>query len=1053
MPEQPIFKPRLPIKQAPVKQVTGGYAELHCRTNYSFLEGASHPDELVARAAELGLKALAITDRHSLAGVVRAHVAAKEAGLKLLIGAEVQPQDHSTVVLLATNRAAYGRLCRMLTAGRQQAPKGECLLTFADVTAHADGLLACVVLDPARLEQQAGELPRWREVFGDRCYALAELHRGPRDVALLRDFQQLATQAKVPLVAANGVYYHVPERRALQDVLTAIRHRCTVGELGSRRFPNGERHIKSATDMLELFQDATAAVRRTTEIAARCTFTLDELKYEYPEEICPTGVSPIEYLKQLTRTGERKRYPDGVPPRVRQQIDHELQLIEELNFATYFLTVYDLVKFARDKEILCQGRGSAANSAVCYCLEVTSVDPHLVDLLFERFISRERGEAPDIDIDFEHERREEVLQYIYDKYGRDRAGMTAEVITYRFRSAIRDVGKALGLSLDRVDALAKEIDFMRAGTQLDDRFREVGFDPAAWMTRQLLRLVGEMVGFPRHLSQHVGGMVITQGPLCELVPIENASMPGRTVVEWNKDDLDDLGILKVDCLALGMLTAIRKSFDMLRDYEQQVLTLATVPQEDPKVYEMIGRADTIGVFQIESRAQMSMLPRLKPRGWYDLVIEVAIVRPGPIQGDMVHPYLRRRMGLEPVTYPKPEIESVLSRTLGVPLFQEQAMKLVMVAGGFTPEEADKFRRAMGKWRKTGLIEQYREKLTTGMMKNGYTTEFIEQLLNQISGFGEYGFPESHAASFAILVYVSCWLKCYHPAVFTASLINSQPMGFYAPSQLIADVRKHGVEVRGMDVNASNWDCTLEQIPSRRQRAWAIRLGWRLLKGMSESISERIVACRQRGRFQSYDDFVRRTQFSPAILALLADADAFRSLGESRRTAFWKSLPAQQPEELFEEVHTPEPEAPLPVMTPQQQVTADYRTIKLSLRQHPVSFLRGELTARRVLRTEQLLTVEPDRRYKVGGCVILRQRPSTARGITFMTLEDETGTANLIVRMDVWERFHRIARTATALIVQGILQRTHDGITHLLVDRMEDLSDRLSEFGNHSRDFR
>lgn len=1053
MPEQPIFKRRSPIKQTPAKQATGGYAELHCRTNYSFLEGASHPDELVARAAELGLKALAITDRHSLAGVVRAHVAAKEAGLKLLVGAEIQPQEHSVAVLLATDRAAYGRLCRMLTVGRQQAPKGECLLRFADVETYAEGLLACVLLDPTRLDQQADELPRWRQVFGDRCYALAELHRGPRDKALLRDFQQLAIQAQLPFVAANGVYYHVPERRPLQDVVTAIRHHCTVEELGSRRFPNGERHIKSAAEMLEIFHDATDAVRLTQKIADRCTFTLDELKYEYPEEICPAGVSPMEYLKQLTKTGERERYPEGVPPKVRQQIDHELQLIEELNYATYFLTVYDLVKFARDKEILCQGRGSAANSAVCYCLQVTSVDPHQVDLLFERFISKERKEAPDIDIDFEHERREEVLQYIYDKYSRDRAGMTAEVITYRFRSAVRDVGKALGLSLDRVDALAKEIDFMRENVQLENRFREVGFDPTAWVTQQLLRLVGELVGFPRHLSQHVGGMVITQGPLCELVPIENASMPGRTVVEWNKDDLDDLGILKVDCLALGMLTAIRKSFDMLRHYKQQALTLATVPQEDSQVYDMIGRADTIGVFQIESRAQMSMLPRLKPHTWYDLVIEVAIVRPGPIQGDMVHPYLRRRMGLEPVTYPKPEIESVLKRTLGVPLFQEQAMKLVMVAGGFTPEEADKFRRAMGKWRKTGLIEQYREKLTTGMEKKGYTAEFIEQLINQISGFGEYGFPESHAASFAILVYVSCWLKCYHPAVFTASLINSQPMGFYAPSQLIADVRKHGVEVRGVDVNASNWDCTLEPLAQSRSREHAIRLGWRMLKGMSQTTADRIVACRKSGRFQSYDDFVRRTQFSPVVLALLSDGDAFRSLAESRRTAFWKSLPAQEPTELYGEIDTPEPEATLPVMTAQQQVTADYRTLRLSLRQHPVSFIRGELTVRRVLRTEQLQTAESGRRCKVGGCVILRQRPSTAKGITFMTLEDETGTANLIVRVDVWERFHRIARTATALIVQGLLQRSREGITHVLVDHMEDLSDRLSEFGNHSRDFR
>ncbi len=1052
MPEPQFPKARVPVVVPTSAQYDPQpYAELRCRTNYSFLEGASHPDELVVRAAELGLSALAITDRHSLAGVVRAHVAAKQVGLKLLIGTEVAPAQHSTAVLLATNRAAYGRLCQLLTRGRQQAPKGECALTFADVADHAAGVLACVVLDPTARERQATELAKWREVFGDRCYALAELHRGPRDAALLQQYQHLAEQAGLPLVAANGVYYHVPERRQLHDVVTAIRHGCTVSELGARRFANGERHLKSESEMRALFSAVPDAVSRTLEIAARCTFSLDELKYEYPDEVYSTTESPIDYLTRLTWKGAHERYPRGIPAKVEAAIRKELALIQDLNYAAYFLTVHDLVRFARGQNILCQGRGSAANSAVCYCLGVTAVDPDTTDLLFERFISKERAEAPDIDIDFEHERREEVIQYIYQKYGRQRAGMTAEVITYRARSAIRDVGKALGLSLDRVDALTKSMDHARETVQLAHRFQEAGFDATSPIGMQLSKLVLELLGFPRHLSQHVGGMIITQGLLCELVPIENASMPGRTVVEWDKNDLDALGVLKVDCLALGMLTAIRKCFEMVKTHARRDLTLANVPQDDVAVYDMICKADTIGVFQIESRAQMSMLPRLKPREFYDLVIEVAIVRPGPIQGNMVHPYLRRRNDEEAVTYPSEAVKGVLHRTLGVPIFQEQAMKLVIVAASFTPGEADQFRRAMGAWRKTGQIEKFHSKLIGGMLTNGYTAEFAEQLFNQIRGFGEYGFPESHAASFALLVYVSAWLKHYYPAAFTAALVNSQPMGFYAPSQLISDARRHGVDVHPLDVNASEWDCILEETRQNGKTAWAIRLGWRMLKGISQPIAEAIANCRRANRFTSYDDFTQRTQFSPSVLALLSDADAFRSLGESRRTAFWKSLPAQDPTELFDDQANPEPVAPLPVMTSLQQVNADYRTISLTLRQHPLSFLRGELTQRRVIRSDELLTVEENRRYRVAGLVLHRQRPGTAKGITFMTIEDEAGTANLIVRVDVWERFHLIARQATALIVQGLLQRS-DGITHVLVDKMEDLSPLLAELGNKSRDF-
>ncbi|MES2794281.1 MAG: error-prone DNA polymerase [Planctomycetota bacterium] len=1043
-------QPRLSIP--PVRAAEIPYAELHCRTNYSFLEGASHPDELVERACKLGLKALAITDLHSVAGVVRAYAAAKLPGLKLLIGAEVVPLKHSAAVLLATDRAAYGRLCRLLTRGRQQAPKGECLLSFADLTDYADGLLACVILDGSRLEQQEVELTRWKEVFGDRCYALAELHRGPRDAALLQNFQQVARRVGIPLAAANGAYYHVPERRPLQDVVTAIRLGCTVADLGPQRFSNGERHLKAAEEMQTLFAAAPDALARTLEIASRCTFSLDELRYEYPEEVCPSDETLLSYLTRLARDGACRHYPQGLPPKIESLLQYELQLIAELQYEAYFLTVYDIVRFARSKGILCQGRGSAANSVVCFFLGVTAIAPDKIDVLFERFISRERDEAPDIDIDFEHERREEVIQYLYDKYGREHAGMTAEVITYRPKSAIRDVGKALGLSLDRIDILAKSLDHVREETQIASRFQEAGFDSNSCIGRQLRTLVQQILGFPRHLSQHVGGMVLTRGPLCELVPIENATMPGRTVIQWDKDDLDELKILKVDCLALGMLTAIRKCFDLLEGHYDRPLTLDSIPADDPAVYDMICKADTIGVFQIESRAQMSMLPRLKPREWYDLVIEVAIVRPGPIQGGMVHPYLKRRNKEEVVTYPSPQVEAVLERTLGVPIFQEQAMKLAVVAAGFTPGEADQLRRAMGAWRKPGIIDKFEEKLTKGMLDNGYTQEFAEQLFNQIRGFGEYGFPESHSASFALLVYASSWLKHYYPAVFAAAVINSQPMGFYAPAQLISDARNHGVEVRPMDVNASDWDCILEKIQDRGRVSYAIRLGWRLLNGLGQATAKQIVSCRRKGRFTSYDDFTRRTALSPAVLALLADANAFRSLNESRRTAFWKSLPAQQAEELFEGVDTPEPVAALPAMTLQQQVIADYRTSRLSLQQHPVAFVRGDLTSQRVLRTEELLTAEPDRRYKVAGLVLLRQRPGTAKGITFMTLEDETGTANLIVRLDVWERFHRVARQASALIVQGILQRK-DGIAHLLVDRMEDLSSLFADVGNRSRDFK
>lgn len=1043
-------KPRRPLAQEPVSslEATAGYVELHCKTNYSFLEGASHADELVLRAAELGYPALAITDRNSLAGVVRAHVAAKPLGLKLLIGTEITPSDTGPILLWSTNRPGYGQLSRLLTLGRRRAPKGECHLTGDDVADHQEGLLGGVILQPRRLQEQLEELRYWRDVFGDRCYAVAELHCGPQDEWLLDQMAALARQARLPLIAANDVHFHDPLRRYLQEVLTAIRCGCPVSELGANRFPNGERHLKSAEEMCRLFPIAHDAVRRTLEVADRCHFSLEELRYDYPEELCPSGETPDSYLAKLTWAGAENRYPNGIPAKVRQQIEHELRLIEELHYAAYFLTVWDLVRFARSRGILCQGRGSAANSAVCYCLGVTSVDPDFIDVLFERFISKERDEAPDIDIDFEHERREEVIQYVYEKYGRERAGMTAEVITYRPRSAVRDVGKALGLSLDRVDSLAKAVDHVDQSEQLTARFRESGFDPTSRLGQQLIYLVREILGFPRHLSQHVGGMVLTQRPLCELVPIENASMPDRTVIQWDKDDLDALGILKVDCLALGMLTAIRRALNLITQHTGQGYTLATIPKEDAGVYGMIQQADTIGVFQIESRAQMSMLPRLKPEKFYDLVIEVAIVRPGPIQGDMVHPYLRRKHKLEAETYPSEAVREVLSKTLGVPLFQEQAMKLAVVAAGFTPGEADQLRRAMGAWRKTGVMEVFRQKLLSGMLANGYTEEFAERLYNQLKGFGEYGFPESHAASFALLVYASAWIKRYHPAAFLAALLNSQPMGFYAPAQLVRDARQHEVQVRPVDIQLSEWDCTLEP---KGGESWAVRLGFRQLNGLGSDVASRIVSARRDGHFHSLADVMRRTGLKAAALTRLAQADVFQSLKLSRREAVWQAQALREEAPLYDATDD-EPVPRLSPMSRQQAVVADYQSAGLSLRDHPLKFLRETLIAQGVVTTSALATLESDRRYQVAGIVLIRQRPGTAKGITFMTIEDETGTANLIVHPGTWARFRKTAKLSGAIVARGLLQR-QEGVIHLVVDRLTDLPAVVSAIGSQSRDFR
>ncbi|MFN7804178.1 MAG: error-prone DNA polymerase [Planctomycetaceae bacterium] len=1099
MPDLPHRKRRpLTIHPAPPAAPSAGfpptpapYAELHCKSNFSFLEGASHPDELVARSVELGLSALAITDRNTLAGVVRMHAAAKPAGLKLLVGAEIWLQDAPPVVVRAQDRAGYGRLARLITRGRRAAPKGECHLRFDDLAAHAEGLLAGVLpqvagwpggpptvqtnppatpsITPAPTGPSSpdpcGWLARYRELFGDRAYLFVDRHLSPDDDRRLDRLGRWGARADVPLVATNDVHYHVPERRFLQDVLTAIRLGEPVAALGDRLFPNAERHLKSPTQIASLFHQTPDLVRRTQELVSRCHFSLDELRYEYPEELSPPGQTPREFLRQLAWEGARSRYPAGVPSRVEDLLRHELTLIADLNYEAYFLTVWDLVRFARSRGILCQGRGSAANSVVCFCLGITSVDPERIDVLFERFVSRERNEAPDIDVDFEHERREEVIQYVYEKYGRERAGMTAALISYRPRSAVRDVGKALGLSLDRVDLLAKTLEHRHDAETLKQRFREAGLNPQARTARQLQTLVNQLLGFPRHLSQHVGGLVITRGPLCELTPIENAAMPGRTVIEWDKDDLDTLGILKVDCLSLGMLTALHRCFDLVQRSQGQTLTLANIPREDPRVYDMISQADTMGVFQIESRAQMAMLPRLKPRCFYDLVIEVAIVRPGPIQGDMVHPYLRRRAGEEPVEFPDERIRDVLQKTLGVPIFQEQAMRLAVVAAGFTPGEADQLRRAMGAWRRPGVIDQFHRKLVDGMTANGYSADFADRVFRQIRGFGEYGFPESHAASFALLVYISAWLKRHQPAAFTAALLNSQPMGFYGAAQLVADARRHGVAILPIDVNHSDWDCTLESVPQTPSenppgglsttpqvtKPWGVRLGLRQVSGLREEHGRQIAALRGASRFHSVEELGQRVGLPPAVLSRLARANALGSLAESRRQALWQALRRPEQKTLFAHLEDPEPRPPLRSLSPLDEVVADYRTAGLSLRDHPVRFFREQLAALRVVRAGDLPRQRDAARIRVAGLVLMRQRPGTASGITFVTLEDETGFVNLIVRPEIWERFHKPARTAQALLAWGVLQKKHETI-HVLVDRLEDLASIPRGASPGSRDF-
>ncbi|MGP1271696.1 MAG: error-prone DNA polymerase [Phycisphaerales bacterium] len=1035
------------------------YAELSVTSNFTFLTGASHPEELVARAAALGHRAVGITDTNSLAGVVRAHIAAKSAGIPLIVGCRLLLEGGLAVCVYPTDRPAYSRLCRLLTLGKRRAPKGECYLTLHDLIEHAEGLLA--VVEPAAVLDDAfiRAVRSLRDVFDDNRLSIAAsfLYAG-NDEARLRQIAALAAHTRVPMVATNRVLYHELGRRPLQDVLTCIRHGCTIEQAGYRLEANAERHLKPAAEMARLFASYPDAVTRTVEIADRAAFSLDELRYEYPAEPCPTGLSPTAYLEREAWAGAARRYPEGVPEKTCCALEHELRLIAELRYEAYFLTCYDIVRFARSRGILCQGRGGAANSAVCYCLGITEVDPAKHSLLFERFISRERDEPPDIDIDFEHERREEVLQYIYEKYGRERAAMTAEVISYRGRSAIRDVGKAMGLPEDAVDALAKNLSpWGEAPTP--ERVRECGLNPDDSTIGRVIRLSAELIGFPRHLSQHVGGMVITRGPLCDLVPIENAAMDDRTVIEWDKDDIDAMGMLKVDCLGLGMLTCVRRAFELLdsvgvRSTTGEPLTIADVMADeasDDAVYEMISHADTIGVFQIESRAQMSMLPRLKPRTFYDLVIEVAIVRPGPIQGGMVHPYLRRREGKEPVEFPSDAVRDVLGRTLGVPLFQEQAMQLAIVAAGFTPDQADGLRRSMASWKRKGnAIARYGEQLIDGMVANGYEQKFAERCFDQIKGFSEYGFPESHAASFAILVYVSAWLKRHHPAAFAAALINSQPMGFYEPAQIVRDAQEHGVEVRPIDVNHSGWDCSVE--------GGALRLGMRLAKGLAHADAEHIAdAVGIHGPFSTIKSLWRASGASVKSLRCLARADAFGSMDLDRQRALWQIKPLRdEPMPLFEraDVSSEAGLDRLPVISPVDRVLHDYSSAGLSLKAHPLSFLRAQLDERGVtpagdLRLEHLCPAK--RQVSVAGLVLCRQRPSTASGVTFITLEDETGIANLIIWRDTFERYRRIGRLSTILLVRGTVEREGE-VVHVHASHLESLDADLPAVASVSRDF-
>ena len=1149
-----------------------GYAELQVTSNFSFLRGASHVEELMAQAKLIGLPAIGITDRNTLAGIARAHQRAEDVGIRLVVGCRLDLNDSPSVLVYPTNQAAYARLCRLLSIGKARAGKGACELTWQDLADHNEALLA-VLLPEAPDAALAHHLARLRADFPNRCYLALTLHRRPGDAARLQRLADAAQAARVPTIATGDVLYHTPERRMLQDVLTCIREGCTIDQAGFRRERSFDRSLKSPAEMTRLFARHPEAVARTLEIVERCKFSLTDLRYQYPEEVEDPSLTPHQALELQVRQHAPQRYPNGLPDDVEHQLQHELQLIAQLDYAPYFLTVHSIVRFARSRGILCQGRGSAANSVVCYILGITSIDPVQSGLLFERFVSAERKEPPDIDVDFEHERREEVIQWIYERYGRDRAAICATVIRYRGRGAIRDVGKAMGLTEDVTSALARQVGEWTEDGVTDERAAELNFNMQDRRLRLTLELARELIGFPRHLSQHPGGFVLTRDRLDDLVPIEPAAMQDRQVIEWDKDDIDILRWMKVDVLGLGMLGCMRRAFDLLAEHRNERLDLATVPPEDPATYAMISKADTIGVFQIESRAQMAMLPRLKPRTFYDLVIEVAIIRPGPIQGDMVHPYLRRREGKETPFFPTPELKRVLGKTLGVPLFQEQAMQVAIVCAGFTPSEADQLRRSMATFKVTGGIAHFKDRLIAGMLERHYTRDFAEQTVSQIEGFGSYGFPESHAASFALIAYASSWMKCHHPDVFCCALLNAQPMGFYAPAQIVRDAQAHGVEVRPVSINHSRWDCTLEQAPApchpapchpaprhplpphplpphplpchplpchpvpchceersdeatsvgssprhrdaplpchpvprhplpchpvpchceersdeaistgssprhreerslgnqrhreersdkatsvnKKQPLLAVRLGLRMVKGLANAHAAEIVAARGNQPYASIDALQRRARVPPAALERLAEADAFRDMGLDRRQALWAIRGLRDDVlPLFAAADTgriPQPEIvepPVPIMpmTAGRNVVEDYGSVGLTLRQHPVAFLRNDLQPRGIQPCAALQTSRDRQRIDVAGLVLVRQRPGTATGVVFITIEDETGIANLVVWSSLFDRQRRIVLGASMIRCRGRVQREGE-VIHLVAEELEDMTGLLRTVGH------
>jgi error-prone DNA polymerase len=1033
-----------------------GYAELQVTTHYSFLRGASSVDELFETAKALGIEALGIVDRNSLAAIPRSYQAMKDYGLRLVIGCRLDLADFGSVLVYPMVREAYARLCRMLTIGKRRAGKGACLLNWQDLVDHGEDMLVILIPDEADGDC-AAQLAKIHASFAGRCYMALTLRRRPNDQLRLHDLSNLASAAKVPTVVTNDVLYHYPDRRMLQDVVSCIRHNCTIDDAGFRRERHADRYLKPPEEMYRLFSRYPEAVARSIEIMKRCKFCLSELAYQYPQEDTHPDLDAYQLLEKLTWQHAPERYPEGVPDKVVKALNHELDLIKRLKYAPYFLTVHSIVRFARSKDILCQGRGSAANSAVCYVLGITAIDPAQHDLLFERFISEDRNEPPDIDVDFEHQRREEVIQWIYEHYGRDKAALCAVVTCYRAKGALRDVGKVLGLPEDLIRQLsnhkwgAREVvddaQMQSLNMNLDDR-----------RIKLTLHLAQQLLGTPRHHSQHPGGFVLTNDRLDELVPIEPASMEDRQIIEWDKDDIDIVKFMKMDCLALGMLSCMKRAFSILSEREGKDYELATIPH-DVKTYEMISKADTLGTFQIESRAQMSMLPRLKPKKLYDLVIQVAIVRPGPIQGDMVHPYLRRRQGLEKVTYESPELRKILDKTLGVPLFQEQAMRIAIECAGFSPGEADMLRRAMATFKNVGTISKFEQKLIEGLTKNGFSEDFARRLFKQLEGFGSYGFPESHAASFALVAYASAWMKCNHPDIFCVALLNSQPMGFYAPAQIVRDARQHGVKVLPLCINHSRWECQLEP---QENGKFAVRLGFNMVKGLQNRDAAQIVAMREDRPFRSIDDLWRRADVSASSLVTLAEADAFYpSLGFMRREALWalKGL-RDDPLPLFAAASRTEiapikeqlePSMALQPLARGGEVVQDYSRIGLSLRQHPLAFLRGDFIAKRITTCADATASRDGRWVEVAGLVLIRQRPGSAKGVMFMTIEDETGISNVVIWSKKLEQYRRAILGAQLISVYGRIQREGE-VVHLVAHRLNDLTAELGKIGERDESF-